>query len=111
MKKNMYQKLVRDRVPELIEKSNKTCVVRILDDTEYVECLKAKLFEETKEYLESENNQEATEELADLIEVIYALANTHDVSSERLEQIRLNKLKPRGAFENKVYLEYTEENV
>lgn len=109
--KREYKKLVRDRVPELIEKTNKTCVVRILEEDEFVQCLKDKLYEEIEEYLESENNQEATEELADLIEVIYALAKTHGISQERLEQIRLNKLKPRGAFEKKVYLEYTEENV
>ncbi len=110
MTKVVYNKLVRDRVPELIEKTNKTCVTRKLSEDEYVTCLKAKLQEELDEYLESENNQEATEELADLMEVIYALAKTHGVSHERLEQIRLNKLKPRGSFEQRVYLEYTKTN-
>ena len=70
MKTITYNKLVRDRIPEIIEDSGKTCEVEVLTDKTYLEMLDKKLTEELNEYYESHN----AEELADLLEVVYATA-------------------------------------
>lgn len=70
MKTITYNKLVRDRIPEIIEDSGKTCEVEVIDDKTYLEMLDEKLTEELNEYCESHN----IEELADLLEVVYATA-------------------------------------
>lgn len=70
-----YNKLVRDRIPEIILNSGKTCHTRILDTEEYLHELHTKLKEETKEYYEAKDDSSAIEELADLLEVIRALAS------------------------------------
>ena len=66
----VYNKLVRDRIPEIIEASGKTCKTEILSDDEYLKMIDAKLDEELVEYHKDQN----IEELADLIEVIHAAA-------------------------------------
>ena len=70
MKTITYNKLVRDRIPEIIQDSGKTCEIEVLDDKTYLEMLDEKLTEELNEYCESHN----IEELADLLEVVYATA-------------------------------------
>ena len=95
-----YNKLVRDRIPEIIEASGKTCKTAILNDTEYLQMIDDKLDEELAEYHRDQN----IEELADLLEVIYAAANARGYTTEELEQVRLSKLKERGGFQNKILL-------
>ena len=97
----IYNKLVRDKIPEIIEKNGQTCKVRKLDDNEYLSALNAKLKEETMEYLESGE----VEELADLEEVIRALLCDKGVSFKRFEAIRKEKVEKRGAFKQKIFLE------
>ena len=96
-----YNKLVRDRIPEIIEKDNKRCDVRILDDAEYLKMVDAKLDEELAEYHKDQN----IEELADLIEVIYAAAKARGYSIAELEEIRAQKAEKRGVFEKRFFLE------
>lgn len=101
-----YNKLVRDRIPEIIEASGKTCVTEILSDEAYLEMLDKKLDEELAEYHKDQN----IEELADLLEVIRACAVARGYSVEELEQIRADKAAKRGVFEKKILLkEVTEE--
>lgn len=95
-----YNKLVRDRIPEIIEASGKTCKTAILDDTEYIRMLDAKLDEELAEYHKDQN----VEELADLLEVIYAAAIARGYTVEELEQVRRQKAEERGAFKRKFFL-------
>lgn len=97
----VYNKLVRDRIPEIIRNKNEKPVTRILENEEYLEELNKKLQEEVKEYLEDNN----IEELADIIEVIYGILNAKDTSIEEFEEIRKEKVAKRGAFQEKVYLE------
>ncbi|MCP8615236.1 nucleoside triphosphate pyrophosphohydrolase [Salirhabdus salicampi] len=106
----VYHKLVRDLIPQLIEKNGKKFSTRILDDNEYITALKAKLEEEIEEYLNAENNQDSLEELADVLELIYALAKTHGESFEKIEEIRRQKAEKRGGFNEKVYLIEVEDN-
>ncbi len=95
-----YNKLVRDRIPEIIEASGKTCKTEILNDEEYLRMLDAKLDEELAEYHKDQN----IEELADLLEVIYAAAAAQGYSVDQLEGIRAAKAVKRGGFQNKILL-------
>lgn len=96
-----HNKLVRDRIPEIIEQSGHPCRWRILDDDEYLRCLDAKLEEELAEYLADGS----PEELADLLEALYAAAQARGCSREQLEAIRLRKAAERGGFLGRVFLE------
>ena len=95
-----YNKLVRDRIPEIIEASGKSCVTEILSDEAYLRLVDAKLDEELAEYHSDQN----IEELADLLEVIYAAAMARGYTLEQLESVRAAKAEKRGAFANKILL-------
>ena len=82
-----YDKLVRDRIPEIIEKDGRTCKTTVLSDEECLEYLNKKLLEETNEYLDSKQ----IEELADLEEVLRAILKLRGVSYEDFEKIRSDK--------------------
>jgi predicted house-cleaning noncanonical NTP pyrophosphatase (MazG superfamily) len=94
-------KLVRDKIPELIEADGKKPITHTAKDKEYVEELIKKLYEELKEF----ENEYKTEELLDLLEVIYAIAETHKISIEELEKLREKKAKERGRFTKKIILD------
>ena len=100
----IYNKLVRDKIIDIIEADGRIAKYRILDDNEYRQELNKKLQEEVKEYLEDNN----VEELADIVEVIYGILNSMDVSIKEFEKIRINKQEKRGAFDKKIYLEEAE---
>lgn len=95
-----YNKLVRDRIPDIIEASGKSCVTEILSDEAYLRMVDAKLDEELAEYHSDQN----IEELADLLEVIYAAAIARGYTLEQLESVRAAKAEKRGAFANKILL-------
>ncbi|KJE25672.1 nucleoside triphosphate pyrophosphohydrolase [Geobacillus thermoleovorans] len=100
----IYNKLVRDRIPIIIEQSGKTFTTRILDDEEYRKELQKKAFEELEEYVQAETDEAALEELADVLEIIHALAECHGASIEQVEQIRSKKAEQRGGFREKIFL-------
>ena len=95
-----YNKLVRDRIPEIIETSGNTCVTEILSDEDYLKMLDAKLDEELAEYHADQN----IEELADIMEVIRACAVARGYTLEQLEQVRAEKVAERGGFTKKILL-------
>lgn len=95
-----YNKLVRDRIPSIINNSGKICITEILSDEDYLYMIDAKLDEELAEYHKDQN----IEELADLIEVIYAATIARGYTLEQLEQVRVDKVNKRGAFAQKVLL-------
>ena len=95
-----YQKLVRDRIPEIIERQGNRCVVRELDPEEYLKMVDAKLDEELAEYHKDQN----LEELADLLEVIYAAAEARGHTRDQLETVRAEKEAERGAFRKRLLL-------
>lgn len=92
--KKVYHKLVRDRIPEIIGQQGNRCVTRILEPEEYLQMVDAKLDEELAEYHRDRN----LEELADLMEVIFAAAQARGYTREQLEQVRARKEAERGAF-------------
>ncbi|RJE84393.1 phosphoribosyl-ATP pyrophosphohydrolase [Paenibacillus sp. 1011MAR3C5] len=99
-----YQKLVRDRIPHIIRAKGESCRIRVLGLPEYRKELRAKLQEELQEYLEAADPADALEELADMLEVIRALALVHGSDAEQLEAIRSEKAEQRGGFTERVYL-------
>lgn len=100
-----YNKLVRDRIPEIIEASGARCETRILTDAEYLEALNTKLDEELAEYHESGD----IEELADLMEVIYAITLAKGYSIPQLFGKRARKAGDRGGFRERILLVSVEE--
>lgn len=96
----IYNKLVRDKIPEIIKKDGKTCITEVLSDEEYLRMVDAKLDEELEEYHKDHN----IEELADLVEVIYAATVARGYSVEELEKVRQAKVGERGAFKCKILL-------
>ncbi|WNQ14154.1 nucleoside triphosphate pyrophosphohydrolase [Paenibacillus aurantius] len=100
----VYNKLVRDKIPQIIEASGQPFRTRILDAEEYREALRTKLREEAEEYFQAEDSREALEELADMLEVIRALAEVHGADGEELEALRAKKAEARGGFQDRVYL-------
>ncbi|WP_394542674.1 pyrophosphohydrolase domain-containing protein [Priestia aryabhattai] len=100
----IYNKLVRDRIPEIIQESGDECVVEVLTEHEYLKELQKKGNEELKEYLAASNSKEAIEELADLLEVIHGLTQCHGFSIEELEKVRQYKKDKRGSFDNRLFL-------
>ena len=101
-----YNKLVRDRIPEIIEQSGKSCTTAVLSDKEYLKMIDAKLDEELAEYHKDKN----IEELADLLEVIYTAAKARGYSLKELEQVRAAKAEKHGAFDSKILLVDVKEN-
>ena len=97
----MYNKLVRDNIPDIIKKNGATPIVRILDDEEYFKELNRKLKEELNEYLDGND----IEELADLYEVMLAILDYKKMSLMEFDIIRKMKVEKRGAFKNKIYLD------
>ena len=101
-----YYKLVRDRIPEIIEADGKTCVCETLSDEDYLTLLDQKLNEELTEYQESKS----LEELADLLEVMQAAVKARGWTLEDLERVRADKAAKRGGFEKKILLKGVKED-
>ena len=99
----IFNKLVRDRIPEIIRKNGESPTIRILNEDEYVQELNRKLQEEVNEYLVDCS----IEELADVEEVLRALIEVRGVAYEDFDKMRETKAKKRGAFKDKVFLEST----
>jgi len=100
----VYNKLVRDNIPNIIKSNNQRCKTRVLDNDEYLLELDKKLKEELNEYLQSGE----IEELADIGEVILAIVKAKGFSYNQFEEIRKSKAQVRGGFENKIFLIETE---
>ena len=98
----VYNKLVRDKIPEIIEDDNgSTCMIGVMNHDEYLNALNVKMQEELNEYLESGE----IEELADLEEVLRAILDAKNISYQEFENIRRMKVEKRGAFKKKIFLE------
>ncbi len=94
-------KLVRDKIPEIIRADGREPVVHSADAEEYRMRLRAKLEEEVAEFLRDEN----VEELADILEVLHALAKQVGADKDELEMVREKKFQKRGGFEKRIVLD------
>jgi predicted house-cleaning noncanonical NTP pyrophosphatase (MazG superfamily) len=99
-----YDKLVRDKIPEIIEQSGDAVVTHVAGREEYWEKLKEKLKEEVNEFLAKSSN----EELVDILEVISAIYDFKKISRKELENLRKKKAKERGGFKKRIILDETQ---
>ena len=102
----MYNKAVRDRIPEIIRATGSICVVEQLDDDGFLPLLERKLLEEVGEYVVSGS----VGELVDLVEVVYRIVELKGVSQEDFERMRDEKAELRGRFDSNTILVEVEEH-
>ena len=95
-----YNKVIRDKIPEIIAKSGKKYNLKQIDDASFLVEIEKKLIEEVNEYIQSKD----VEELADLLEVIYRISELRGVNSEELDEIRKDKAEKRGKFASNLFL-------
>ncbi len=100
MNKKIYNKLIRDNIPDIIEAGGKKCTVKTVEGDELVKLLNEKLQEEVDEYIASND----IEELADIMEVVHSILHNRGVTVEELETIRLKKKEERGGFSKGIKL-------
>ena len=98
-----YNKLVRDKIPEIIKNKGIVPITHIASDDEYWKKLKEKLQEEVDEFMKDDN----AEELADILEVINAICDLKKINKKELELLRKKKVKERGGFKEKIILDET----
>lgn len=105
-----YRKLIRDRIPEIVEARGLRCRTRRLSPAAYARALKKKVIEESRELLDARGRDEVLNELADLRELLDACRRTLGVGPGAFERIVKEKRRARGAFRKRLFLEYTEKS-
>jgi len=96
----IYNKLVRDGIPEVIKNEGRGCVVKTIDDREALKLLSEKIIEEANEF----SAKPSMEEMADMLEVLYAIMKKNEWDPAEVERVRLEKVSKRGGFEKNVFL-------
>ncbi|HDR7516803.1 nucleoside triphosphate pyrophosphohydrolase [Bacillus mobilis] len=99
-----YNKLIRDKIPQIIKANGRTPTTRILPKDEYIKEICKKNEEELAEYLEADTKEHKLEELSDLLELINALAEYEGTTLEEIDKIRREKAEERGGFQNRIFL-------
>lgn len=105
--KKIYNKLVRDYIPEEIMSEGKACLIRRLDDVEYLNALRTKLREEYNEWTAAMSKEDEIEELADMMEIIHTIDDFHGGAISRK---KFTKHDLKGGFYKRIHLEYVIEN-
>lgn len=100
----VYKKLVRDKIPQMIEESGKSFTMSILPPDKRLGEIKNKMKEEAIEFQEATNKQDTVEELADIVELVHAALDVYGISYEELEAFRQRKKEKRGGFAEGIYL-------
>ncbi len=95
-----YDKLVRDKIPEIIQKNGREAIFYVADTEEYWQKLKEKLQEEVKEFLADET----IEEIADIYEVLEAICRYKKLNKKKIDSIKNKKAKERGVFKKRIIL-------
>lgn len=110
-KNKVYNKLVRDRIPEIIEKDNLEVVTQYLSKDEVLVHLKTKLLEEGNELIEAESTEDIVVEAADVLEVLYSILNELNIDVKEVEEVRKARAEKRGGFAKRIFLVETKERV
>ena len=100
----IFNKLVRDNIPDKIEKNGEVAVTRILNSEEYRDELYKKLLEESNEVINAKTRDEVLEELADVYEVIIAISELENSNMSNVEEISKQKRLKRGGFTKRIFL-------
>lgn len=104
MERKVFNKLVRDKIPEMLDKNGGQTETKILNQEEYIKCLYEKLGEECEEVISAPSRKDLVEELADLYEVVLSLIKVKNISMEEIETTRIQKREKRGGFDSKIFL-------
>ena len=104
MERKFFNKLVRDKIPEMLAKNGGEPETETLNDEKYKICLYEKLKEECEETVNSYSKENLAEELADLLEVMMAISKLNGIDFAEIEKIRLTKKEKRGGFDSKILL-------
>lgn len=112
MSKTVYNKLVRDRIPEIVRANGETANFRVVESrAEYLAALLAKILEESSEVrgaVTTEDPVEIAKEIADVREVLDAIAAEFAIPSEEIERVQTERREKRGGFVKRIFLESTE---
>ena len=103
----IFNKLVRDNIPDIITSNGEKSVTRILADEEYKVELYKKLLEEANEVISSKNSDETIEELADVLEILRSIAELNGKKLDDVVEVAKQKRLKRGGFEKRIFLEKT----
>jgi len=104
-----HHKLVRDKIPEIIEQNGDSATVHILNDDEYKKALLKKLVEEAGETLDvGIDRDELKKEISDVLEVVDYIVESFNLEKKEIEKIKAIRKEKRGGFDKKIFLEYTE---
>jgi predicted house-cleaning noncanonical NTP pyrophosphatase (MazG superfamily) len=109
MKKKTYNKLIRDKIPEIIAKNGAIPKVSVLDDERFKVALREKLVEEAKELLETKTDEEILKELSDVFQLLELIALNNNTTIAEVERQKEKRKIERGGFEKKLFLEYVDE--
>lgn len=109
MTRKIYNKLIRDKIPEIIKKDNAVPKVLELDDKQFAIRLKEKLMEEVKELIEAKTEKEILNELVDVFEVLESIALNNHITIADIKKQKEKKKIQRGGFDKKLFLEYVDE--
>ncbi len=105
--KKVFNKLVRDKIPQIIENNGETAVTRVLNDDEYRKELYKKLLEESNEVINSKTSEETLLELSDVYEVLFSILKLENKTIDDVINEANKKREKRGGFEDKIFLEET----
>ena len=103
----VFNKLVRDNIPDIIANNGEESVTRILTDEEYKAELYKKILEEANEVISSKTSDETIEELADVLEIIKSIAELNGKKIDDVVEVAKQKRLKRGGFEKRIFLEKT----
>lgn len=107
--KTLYNKLIRDRIPEIIGKDGTTFKTHVLDDDDFKVELLRKLVEEAKEVAGAKDDKkEIVKELGDILEIIDYIVKSFNLDVDEIEKVKSERKDSRGGFDKKLFLEYTD---
>lgn len=104
MKAVKYEKLIRDKIPEIIKKDNAIPKISVLSQKRFLKELKKKLIEEARELEKGRGKEEIINESADILEILMAIAKSEKISWKAIKSKRVTKLQKRGGFKKKLFL-------
>lgn len=109
MTRKTYNKLIRDKIPEIIKKNGASPKISILNDEQFKSTLKEKLVEEAKELLGAKTDEEILNELSDVLQLLESIALNNNITLTKIEKQKEKKKTERGGFDKKLFLEYVDE--
>ena len=104
MSRKIYNKLIRDKIPKIIEENNKVYNIEIMNDEQYKNKINLKILEEVQELLESRKHEERVNELADTYKILEVYIAVNDIDAREVEVKKESKLLLRGGFKDKILL-------